>query len=258
MVLYIAAAAVVAVWYFWRNQAPDGSLGMALLLIFSSLLAFRILLRSTVEGYAIYYDGPAVLAFLLLACLSMPRSGRSRRIASVGTAVVCLGCLTTVILGSPHVNVQASDYVPLVTDRGTILVHKRVAQNYEAAIPFMKEKASHGEYVLSVPEDTSLYFLSGVDCPTRVFAFTPGIMAPGKMTDDFIQEVEHKPIRYLIWSNRTFPEYGVAGFGVDFDQRLGDYFRTHYHRIGLLAPNGVDIWSLNFVLWERNAADEHP
>ena len=258
MVLYICAASLLAWWHFWRHPGSDGALALALLLIFSGLLAFRILLKMSPDGYAIYYDGPAVLSFLLLACTIVPRSGRSRRSIFLGKAGVCLSCLTAVVLASPWLNVRAANYVPLVTDRGTVVVEKRVAENYQAAIPLMKETASHGEYVLSVPEDTSLYFLSGVDCPTRVFAFTPGVISPGKMMDELIQEIERKPIRYLIWSNRTFSEYGVAGFGIDFDQQLGNYLKTHYHRIGLMVPKGQNVWELTFVLWERNPTDVRP
>jgi hypothetical protein len=54
------------------------------------------------------------------------------------------------------------------------------------------------------------------------------------MTADFIREIERKKVRYLIWSNRTFEEYGVPKFGVDFDRALGQYFEglsaSSHHR----------------------------
>jgi hypothetical protein len=43
-------------------------------------------------------------------------------------------------------------------------------------------KSSAGETVLSIPEDTSLYYLSGTICPTRLFSFTLG--RPGTRQDD--------------------------------------------------------------------------
>src|SRR5882762_5339432 len=116
----------------------------------------------------------------------------------------------------------------------------------------MKEKASAGESVLSVPEDTSLYFLSSTNCPTRVFSFTPGIVAPGQMTDKMIREIERQPVRYLLWSNRQFPEFGTPVFGEDFDREIGDYLKANYHRVGPLVPvTGSDSdWTA--VVWERN------
>jgi len=115
----------------------------------------------------------------------------------------------------------------------------------------MKEKAALGESVLSVPEDTSLYFLSGARCPTRVIAFTPGILSPGKMTDETIQQIERNRVRYLIWSNRLFPEYGVLRFGTDFDQTMGSYLISHYRRVRPLSPNPVVLGEWNAYVWER-------
>ena len=257
-VLYVSAASLVAWWYFWRRNFSVSSLPIAILLTFSSLVAFRILLHMSPSGYSIYYDGPAVLSFLLLARLIVPQFGRSSRFVSVGEMVICLGCLAAVVLESPRFPWKPSEIAPLATDRGTIFVEKREAESYQAAIQFMKEKAAQGESILSVPEDTSLYFLSGVDCPTRVCAFTPGLVAPGKMTDELIQAIERKGVRYLLWSNRTFPEYGVTGFGIDFNQDLGNYLKSHYHRSRMLVPNDADFRRLNFVVWERNTADQAP
>jgi hypothetical protein len=137
------------------------------------------------------------------------------------------------------------------------MVKKSLAEQYRAAIQFMKEKNAQGEIVLSVPEDTSLYFLSDIECPLRVFAFTPGLVVPGKMTDEVIEGIERKHIRYLIWSNRLFPEYGVLRFGTDFDQTLGRYLMTHYHRVGPLLPEPVALGDWNAQIWELNARDQN-
>ena len=253
MVLYVAAAALFIWWHFFRQPAwtSNRSLGLALLLTFSSLLAIRVLLRMTASGYAIYYNGPAVLAFLLLLRPIVPRSGRSRRLVFQGESLICLACLAVAAIYAIPLTADSSDLVQLKTERGTIRVPSQVADNYRAAIQFMKKEAALGQSVLSVPEDTSLYFLSGTECPTRLFFFTPGILAPGKMTDEVIREIERKPVQYLLWSNRTFPDYGVPRFGTDFDRTLGDYLTSHYRRVGPLVPGSDLDWQVNFTLWER-------
>ena len=233
MVLYVVLAALVVWWYFWRpsDAAAIRDPAFPLLLTFSSLLAFRILMKMEPGGYPIYYNGPVVLSFLLLLCLIIPRSGRSRRFVFLGELVICLGCLVPVALHTLAFEAQTRKYVPLTTERGTVRVSKHLAENYRAAIQFMKEKASLGQSVLSVPEDTSLYFLSGTYCPTRVFLFTPGVLVPGKMTDDVIREIERKHVGYLLWSNRIFSEYGVPVFGKDFDRYFGDYLKSRYRPV---------------------------
>lgn len=255
MVLYVGIAAVLAAGYFWNTRASqDSEQGqpVILLLAFSVVLGLRILLRDTPGGYAIYYNGPAILAFLLLARPLIPRAGRSPRSIVRVEALICLGCLAVVAIYSVRYTTDPAGLVPLVTKHGTIRVPNQVAENYSAAIRFLTEHASRGEAVLSVPEDTSLYFLAGVQCPTRVFPFTPGVIAPGKMSEEVISEIDGHNVRYLLWSNRTFPDYGAPNFGADFDQPIGAYLTSHYHRVGPLVPHSDIGWQVSFTLWERN------
>jgi len=253
MVLYIVVAGFVAWWYFCRHRNSIGAqtLAVPLLLTYSSLLAFRILMKMEPGGYPIYYNGPVVLSFLMLLCLIIPRSSRSLRFVFLGELVICLGCFAPVVLHAVAFEGETGNFVPLTTERGTIRVSRHMAENYKAAIQFMKEKAALGKSVLSVPEDTSLYFLSGTYCPTRVFSFTPGVLAPGKMTDDMIREIDHKPVDYLLWSNRAFPEFGVPVFGKDFDIEIGDYLKSHYRPIAPVIPNTGNYWEWTAVVWER-------
>jgi len=258
MVLYIIVAALAAWWYFWRptSSVAGRSPAIPLLLTYSSLLAFRILMKMEPDGYPIYYNGPVVLSFLLLLCLMIPRSGRSRRFVFLGELVICLGCLAPVVLHAVAFEATTRNFVPLTTERGTVRVSKHMAENYKAAIQFMKKNASAGKSVLSVPEDTSLYFLSSTYCPTRVFSFTPGVLAPGKMTDDMIREIDRKPVDYLLWSNRTFSEYAVPVFGKDFDREVGDYLKSHYRPVAPVTPNTGNFWDWTAVVWERKPETE--
>jgi hypothetical protein len=254
MVLYVAIAACAAWLLCWRKDHSFAAcdIRIPLVLAFSSLLAFRLLMKNSPWGYSIYYNGPVALGFFLLLFRVIPRRDRSRRFVFLGEAVICLACLTGVAMYAWQAEVLAKDFVPLTTDRGTVRVSKHMAENYAAAIQFMKEKAALGESVLSVPEDTSLYFLSNTICPTRVYLFVPGVLVPGKMTDETIREIDQKRVPYLLWSNRVFPEYGVPVFGRDFDRKLGDYLKSHYRRVGRLIPDTGAYWEWTANIWERN------
>lgn len=251
MVLYVVMATVVAWGYFLLRHGKGPNPGVLLLFTFSSLLAFRILMGTYVSGYSIYYNGPVVLSFLILAGLIIPRSNRWGRYAVLGNVLLCAGCLAVVALGAGRMEAKAKDFVALKTERGTIRVSKNTADNYTAAIQLMKEKATLGQSVLSIPEDTSLYFLSNTYCPTRVFMFSPGSLAPGKMTDETIEEIEHKNVQYLLWSNRTFPDFGTPVFGETFDQPLGEYLKSHYRPVGPLIPNQEHGRKWSATIWER-------
>jgi len=252
MVLYVTVAGVAAFLFLWRQPDLLRAPGFILLAIFASLAAFRILLRMTPWDYAIYYNGPVVLAFLLLLRPLIQQVGNTRRAVLATELLICLGCAAVPGLYTRKVVSETAGWVPLTTERGTINVKPNLAEQYRAAIRFMKEKNSKGEAVLSVPEDTSLYFLSGTHCPTRIYSFNPGVIVPGKMMGEIVRDLERNNVRYLIWSNRLYPEYGVLRFGVDFDQKMGEYFTSHYRRKEVLAPSSVRLGEWNAYVWERN------
>ena len=151
---------------------------------------------------------------------------------------------------------EYTDRTPLVTERGTILATTQTTEQYRAAIDFMRKEAAAGRLVLSVPQDISLYFLSGTEAPARLYFFAPGMLVPGRMTETIIHEIEQKPVRYVLWSNARFPEYGVPRFSVDYDREFGDYLTSHFHLVGPLLPGSFVDWQVRFDLWERNSHGE--
>jgi hypothetical protein len=200
-------------------------------------------------GYAIYYDGPVLLSyFLILSWLlgwKAPALTLSNRSAAFLPYIAALVAVSLDIVPLYKLN---SNSARLVTDRGVIYTTPQKAQAYRSALDFIRHQPPSASF-LSVPEDVSLYFLAGIHCPTRVYAFTPGVLAPGKMTGRVIQEIEQKKVRYLIWSNRTFEEYGSPNFGLDFDQELGQYFTAAYRPIRTIGGEASGGWKA--VVWER-------
>jgi hypothetical protein len=194
-----------------------------------------------------------VLSFLLLLRPLVPRVNRSKREIVRVELAICLGCLAVASVYVATYLPDSSDRAKLTTDRGDIYVSNQTAENYSAAIQLLKQEAAEKKYVLVVPEDTSLYFLSKTEAPARLYFFAPGMLAPGKMTEEIIREIDAKPIRYVLWSSRTFEDYGVRRFGTDFDQPLGNYITSHFHRAGLLVPGSDLDWQTRFTLWERNS-----
>lgn len=258
LVLYVAIPVLAAWFYFYRQPVSNQGLAFALLLTFSVLLAFRILLNNLPTGYPIYYNGPVILCFFLLLRPWLLRFEYSRASFWKPEMAFCFFIVIAVFVNVASTSSFSKNYVPLVTERGTIRTSPRLAQNYRVAIAFIKERQALGESVLSVPEDTSLYFLSGTYCPVRVYQFTPGVVVPGKMTEELISGLERKPPRYLLWSNRTFFEYGVPRFGVDYDRTLGKYFTSHYRQVRFLLPDDVEFYDWNASIWERKSEGASP
>ena len=257
MVFLVALAIPLAGFIFWRSRFCGRKLAILVVMIFGPLLAFRILFKMSSQGYAIYYNGPVLLAFfvLLLAIAipsnHLPNGIGARRASLLVCAAVC-GWVT--LLAIPRYFDMRIGRIPFETERGTIYVRDTTLPAWAEAVNFMREAKQSGQAVMSIPEDTALYFFAGVPSPTRVFAFTPGILSPGPMTAKTIAVMELVPVRYVIWSNRQFPEYGVPEFGVDFDVPFAEYIRRNYRPVREFnSTNRSDVWQA--ILWERKPGE---
>ena len=252
MVLYAALAFPVALYFAWRDSASDAKRALAFLLLFAPLVAFRILLHSIPSSYPIYYNGPAVLALLVMAFLGIQRLSKTPARNIRAQCIAGAACVLTVGFYAWPIGVPKAYRGTLQTQHGLVRPERAQAENYAAAIQFIRDKKAAGETVMSVPEDTSLYFFSDEEAPTRVFAFTPGIVAPGPMLDRLLSQLDANPPKYLLWSNRIFPEYNAPVFGKDFDVNLANYLKQHYHRLGFLPPHSGSYGDWQASVWERN------
>jgi len=253
MVFLVALAIPLAGVLFWLSRWRPRRLADLMMIIFGPLVAFRILFGMTPEDYAIYYNGPVLISFfVLLLAIAIPGgrfpTGVAARSATWFVCAVVCGWVTLFVF--PKYLDLRTGRVAYQSERGTIYVPEATLPAWSAAVDFMRQAKQRGEVVMSIPEDTSLYFFAGVLSPTRVFAFTPGTLSPGPMTVKTITEMEVDPVRYIIWSNRRFPEYGAPEFGVDFDVPFAEYIRSHYRPVRKFsAIDRRDVWQA--TLWER-------
>jgi hypothetical protein len=257
MVFIVALAIPLAGFLFWRSRLCARTLAILVVMIFGPLLAFRILFGMISQDYAIYYNGPVLLPFfLLLLAIAIPgghfQNGVGARRARL---FVCAAvCEWVTLLAIPRYFDMRTERVAFESERGTIYVRATTLPAWADAVNFMREAKQSGQAVMSIPEDTALYFFAGVLSPTRVFAFTPGTLSPGPMTAKTIAEMELVPVRYVIWSNRQFPEYGVPKFGVDFDVPFAEYIRRNYRPVREFSSiNRPDVWQA--TLWERKPGE---
>jgi hypothetical protein len=248
----------------WYNPASSGFAGLLILQVGSAAIAVRTLFGTRLDEYSIYFNGPVILTFLILMSLMIfPRMPGFNWPSHSTELLPFVLIITVAFVPTVQAIRRGRHFEPLRTERGLIYLPPGMPGPYESAIQFMKTANGRGEGVLSVPEDMSLYFFAGVHCPSRVFQFTPGVVAPGKMTNDVIAGIESKHVRWLIWSNRPFPEYQTVEFGKDFDQPLGEYFRSHFRPVASLsAPKDEHRWPRGYygldwsaVIWERTGTD---
>jgi hypothetical protein len=129
MVLYVAIAAAAAWWSFWRQSAEQYRPAVPIVLTFSGLLAFRILFLMRAADYPIYYNGPVILCFLLLVRALLQQIGHRQWQISLGELLICLLCASSAAISARNVTDDATEFFPLVTERGTIRIQQHLKDN---------------------------------------------------------------------------------------------------------------------------------
>ena len=251
----MALAIPLAAFLFWRYPWRARNLAILLLVTFAPLVASRIVFGMMPHAYAIFYNGPLLLAFCwLLLSIAIPGSGDTDSKARIAILSLCaVLCVWVTVQVYPDYSEMRKRRLSFESERGTIYLPEAMLPAWAEAVDFMRDARAAGHAVMSVPEDTALYFFSGVLCPIRVCIFHPGVVAPGHMMNQVIGEMKQAQVQYIIWSNRKFYEYGVPEFGVDFDMPLGEYIRTNYRAVRELGSNEMpDAW--HATLWERKRA----
>jgi len=253
MVFMVSLAVPVAAFLFWRNHWRARDLAILVTMTFGLLLAFRILFGMLPHAYAIFYNGPVLLAFCwLLFSIAIPANGgRSDPRVRKAIFLLCAAlCTWVTVQVYPDYREMRKRRVALESERGTIYLPETMLPAWAEAVDFMLHTKITRELVMSIPEDTALYFFSDVLCPVRVCIFHPGVVAPGHMMDQVIGEMRQAQVRYIIWSNRKFYEYDVPEFGRDFDMPLGEYIRSNYRPVQEFGSGEQpDAW--HATLWER-------
>lgn len=244
----IALLVPISVWWWWRSRFNPYLLQALILFVLAASLSARILFGLQPFEYPIYYDGPVILSLFVI--LSWFLNGKYSRpaVANRFTELLpCLAILASVIAFLAPLYRTDLRLARLVTDRGVIYTQPEKAAAYRSVLDFLRRHA--GATFMSLPEDTSLYFLTGTSAPSRVYEFTPGILVPGAMTDQVLRNIEQKKIQYLIWSNRRFAEYGVPEFGVDFDQQFAAHLKSSFRPIRTFGDDAQGDWKAS--IWER-------
>ena len=140
MVFIVALAVPMSAFVFWRRHWSAESLANLIVMSFGPLLAFRILFRMRPQDYAIFYNGPVLLAFfLLLVAIAVPtgdtqNSGVARGATLLLCAVICIWVTVQVY---PRYRDIRAERVTLENERGRIYLQERMLPAWAEVVDFM-------------------------------------------------------------------------------------------------------------------------
>lgn len=228
-----------AAWSFAKN--PGFGLPAAACALGTYALAISVRQMMGNASYtAVFFNVPVFVILVILLTrvvqfASRALEGRQRRF--LVNSLLGAQVLMMLVLNFPDPGRLPA---PLTTNIGTFYTRSDVAQVLPEVVAFMKTHTASGRDILVLPEAPSLYVFAGMQAPSRWYELTPGVVAP-EQEQEFIEEVKGSGVRFVLISNRGASEYGVAPFGIGYNQSIYRWLMEHYVKVsqfGPLTPRG--------------------
>lgn len=208
--------------------------GRALLLATLAMACgVRSLTKMAPDGYAMFFD---VLAYLmwLVAVFQIARRLSIHLDGAFGAGIAALCCAGVAALTLEYYPVAQRNFV-VSSERGTLYTTPEIGKGFQEAIAFLERARRDGQNAVILPEDTFLYFFSGTLAPSRWYMALPQALAPGRLTQEYIDELDLARPRYILVSDRATPEFGLPLFGVDYAQPIQAWIEQHYRVVQSLG-----------------------
>ena len=226
-----------AVWNLWKAPGLGLVAAEVLLGIYALALGVRVMVSmwAPAEGYALFYNVPVFLIFVVFMTKLVGRTSRSPDAHQRDLVACCLLGVETLFLGLVLFPKPEMLPTPLRTESGTIYTKHDMGMLFPEIISFMKTRTRNRRDILVLPESVSLYFFAGMQAPSRWYELTPGILDPREQAV-FVSDIVANNVRFVLIHNRDSNVYGVAPFGIGYDQWIYQWIRANFTKIGQFGP----------------------
>jgi hypothetical protein len=220
----------VAVWALWRAWRSESALGVGwtpdlTLALTAAACGARCYHRFTPDSYAPYF---AALPLIVVAIVHERVGLRwpQARLALRGAMVAIAGALML----HAYVGLYRDDTTLVRTPRGSFKASEPTASSLQGTVDFVTAHSRPGERVLVVPDDASVHFLTNRPPPLYDVSFLPGRLDSVSDERKAITRLDRSPPCLVVFAARSFDNFGLARFGVDYNRVLGRWINVHYRR----------------------------
>jgi hypothetical protein len=262
--LLLGAGMVFVIWRLWRAHArhepmPQDDQAVLLLTVFSLIAIWRVVFNLSMWSPYTLFTAPTVIVlycylfFRLAPRWILPSPGARGYARAVAMVLAALALLR---LGIQHGDLARMNDFAIETPRGRLLTDVVVGKAFDDAIRFAASRTRPGDYVLNLPQGTTINFLADRRHPLREEIIVPGFLTPAREADA-IERVAAKNVKLILVSNHLTPEYRDWAFGVHYNQAFMRWIEAHYHPVATFTawPDRVQQFGeLNFFIraYERN------
>lgn len=218
------------IWFCLKTADNDEATKIAkrsllVISLFSLAVMARVIIRVSASGGLIPI--PLMLfifmftAFLPVFSISPVAGSRTRR-----TVAILLTTALVVTLGVLAFRENNFSY-SLHTPRGTMRLNPTLGSAMDQTMDFISKNSSPGDYILGLPESSSLNFLADRPAPLRYEIITPGFLTEPEEQRS-IRRLQEKNVKYVFLFNRSTGEFGAEALGKDYCRTLMGWIESNY------------------------------
>jgi hypothetical protein len=246
------------IWFCIRTRdCSDETKASKRLLLVISVYSLAVLARVIIRIPAGGARGAGLLPVPLLLFVFLATSGlaafstspaaghRTRR-----TVSLLLMISLTAVLGV--LSFRQWDYFGyrLHTPRGDLNLRPALGIVMNQTLDFISRNTRPGEYILGLPEGSSLNFLADRPAPLRYEIVTPGFLTEAAEREA-IRKIQEKNVKYVFLFNRPTSEFGPEALGRDYCRTMMQWIYAHYTLAAVFGKQALpepQIGDANFFI----------
>lgn len=250
------------IWQRWRSDGEIQETDKTLLIlsVFSFIAILRVIINVTISSpYTPFFLPVLIIVYLYLffrVSGELLIKNDSIR-ASVRRAAIWLIAILVIGMAINSANrLRKRDTFLVSAPRGSFIAEEYFAQPVAEAIGYVREHSSPGEYVLTLPQATTINFMSERRYPLAEEIVHPGFLS-GEKEIEAIERIKSRNVRMVVVANILTTEFHDRVFGSDYNQVLMGWIDENYHvvkRFELPPPprSGHIIEPFFVTVYERN------
>jgi 4-amino-4-deoxy-L-arabinose transferase-like glycosyltransferase len=224
-------------WRVWQAHRAQQTIALTervllIIAVFSLVSILRAFLNVTTTGpYTPFFIPTLIIVYLYLlfrvapAFFAPPLDLRRnvRRTAMVLIALLVIG----MAINSAR-RLRRSNTFTVGTARGSFITEPEWGAPMAAAIRYAMATTQPGDYVLTLPQATTINFLAARPYPFREEIVHPGFLADAKELEA-IERIKARRVPLILVANLLTPEFRDRVFGADYNQELMRWITENYH-----------------------------
>ncbi|HWQ33161.1 MAG TPA: glycosyltransferase family 39 protein [Blastocatellia bacterium] len=235
--LLLAAVFVASAVRWWHMRKADNvqkQLMSALLVItaFSLGAIARVLLNVTTSGpYTPFFVPTVIIVVLYLLFRAAPSwllSNERARDLARRTAIGMIAVAIIAVGAGSILRLHKRNTYRVTAERGSFLTLPSIGKPLAEAVSFARQHTAPNDYVLVLPEGTSINFLAERRYPLREEIVHPGFLA-GPKEAETIERISRLQVPLILVANIDTSEFRDRAFGSDYNQELMRWIESHYH-----------------------------